>query len=133
MPGPVDVPGRSKRRRPSRVWRLATPQGTSIYAAKAPESRGARMRVEGHSYGSFEHRVGAQQDRLGNRHAEGLGSFHTDHQFEPGWLLDGKLCGLGAVEQLVDVHRRLTKHLGEARSVRHQATRVDELTRSCHR
>src|SRR5215470_10426837 len=67
---------------------------------------------------SLDDGVGAYQDRLRNCHAQRSSGLHVDHQLEPGRLLDGKIGGLGAVQELVHVHRRMTKHVGEAGAMR---------------
>jgi hypothetical protein len=44
--------------------------------------------------------VGLQQQRLRNRQPKGLSRFQVDHQFKLRGLLDGKIGGLGAFEDL---------------------------------
>jgi len=44
-----------------------------------------------------------QQDRLRYRQAEGLGGLQVDDQLEPRWLLNRKVGGLGAFQNLVHV------------------------------
>src|SRR5262245_16812018 len=92
-------------------WRYLTPE--------TPLGRGPPL--------TLADAFGAYKDRLWNCHAQRSSGLHVDHQLEPGRLLDGKIGGLGAVQELVHVHRRMTKHVGEARAVRHHAPRVDEL------
>src|SRR6187551_1435903 len=41
--------------------------------------------------------------RAGNFEAKCVGSFHVDYQFELRWLLDGKIAGLRAFENLVHI------------------------------
>ena len=48
-----------------------------------------------------DHLIGAQQDRRRDRQAEGLGGLEVDDQLELRGLLDRKLAGLGAPEDLV--------------------------------
>src|SRR5438128_12262232 len=43
------------------------------------------------------------QQRLRNREPERLGGLEVDDQLELGWLLDGKIAGLGALENLAYV------------------------------
>jgi len=51
----------------------------------------------------LDHLVGAQQDRFGDRNAQGLGGLEVDDQLEFGWLLDGQVGRFRAPEDLVDI------------------------------
>jgi hypothetical protein len=52
---------------------------------------------------SFNHLVGAQQERLRNGQAECLGGREIDDEIEFGGLLDRKIARLGATQNLVDI------------------------------
>ena len=54
-------------------------------------------------HGLLDHLVRSQEQRLGNREAESLGSLEIDDQLELGGLLDGEVGGFGALEDLVDI------------------------------
>jgi hypothetical protein len=49
----------------------------------------------------LDHLVGADKDRAAHRDTERLRSFHIDHQFKLGRLLDRKIGRLGALQNLV--------------------------------
>src|ERR1700737_1140366 len=51
----------------------------------------------------IDHLIRPQQERLGNRQAEGLGGLEVDDQLELRRLLDREVGGLGAVENFVDI------------------------------
>jgi hypothetical protein len=57
----------------------------------------------------LDHAVSPQQHRLRDGEAERLRRLEVDDQFELRGLLDGKVAGLGAFENLVDVGRRPTR------------------------
>src|SRR6267142_3999178 len=55
---------------------------------------------------SFDHLVRADREGLRNRQSERPGRSEVDEELELGWLLEGQLAGLGALQDLVDVVRR---------------------------
>src|SRR5260370_40273548 len=59
----------------------------------------------------FDHFVSQQLHRYRYIDAERLGGLHVDDQLEPGGLLDGEVGGLGALEDLVHVHRAAPKQV----------------------
>jgi len=48
----------------------------------------------------FDHLVGAQQERFGDRQPERLGGIEVDHQLKLGRLLDRQIGRLGAAQEL---------------------------------
>src|SRR5438552_15875771 len=62
-----------------------------------------------------------------------LRRLEVDHQFELGWLLDGKVSGLGAFEDLVHIGGGTPIQIGKARSIRHETTHFHELPPPVHR
>src|SRR5262249_61681753 len=64
---------------------------------------------------------GALYEGLRNRKAENLGGLEVDHQFKLGWLLDGKIGGLRALQDPVDIDGCPMGHIGEGWSLRHEA------------
>src|SRR5262245_10677027 len=66
--------------------------------------------------------VGSDQNGLWDREPKSLGGFEIDHQLELRGLLDGKLAGLGALEDLVDEHGDALLGVPRVLLVGHQAT-----------
>ncbi len=71
--------------------------------------------------------VGSQQHRLRNGKTERLRGFQVDDQFELGWLLNWKITGLRALENLVDVLSRRAMKRREVRTEGHETALVHEL------
>jgi len=46
----------------------------------------------------LDHLIRPQQQRLRDREAERLGGLEVDYQLKLGWLLDGEVSWLGALE-----------------------------------
>src|SRR5258705_12454086 len=76
----------------------------------------------------IDHLIRPLQERRRNRQAEGLGRLEVDHQFELGGLLDGKIAGLGALEDLVDVAGGMAELVGVVTAIAGQAARFHILT-----
>jgi hypothetical protein len=55
------------------------------------------------SISSFDHLVGAGEQRLWHVNSQRLGSLHIDDQCETGWLFDWQIGRLGTFENFVDV------------------------------
>src|SRR6516164_8060930 len=55
------------------------------------------------AFASFDHLIGAREQRWGHLKAEHSGGCEVEHQVEPGWLLDWQVPRLGAVQDLVDI------------------------------
>ena len=53
----------------------------------------------------FDHVVGLRKQRWWDRYAERLSRFEIDHQLVLGWRLHGKIGGLLAFEDTIDVTR----------------------------
>src|SRR5262245_29297975 len=82
---------------------------------------------------SLNQLVGAGEEPRWDSNAKCLGGFHIDDQLETSWLLDRQIGGLGAFEDLVDVHGSLAKKVRINRRVRHQPAFVDEPARHGNR
>src|SRR5437899_8690944 len=82
----------------SRVFRLAASrQETAHTVSQASARRGTC------ACSSFNDLIRPPQNRLRDRDAECLGRLEVDHQLELHRLFDGKVGGLGAPEDLVDI------------------------------
>src|SRR6516165_7028180 len=71
---------------------------------------------------SFDHLVGAREQRRRHFEADCFGSVQIDHQFELAGLLNGQLPGLLAFKDAADIDAGLAMCLYEARAITHQAT-----------
>ena len=60
---------------------------------------------------SFDHVVGAAEQRLRDGQAEGFGGFDVDHQLELGGLLDREVCRFCTLQNLVHVVRTTPEQL----------------------
>src|SRR5205809_3475308 len=112
--------------RPRTQWSAACPP-----AARAPRAatRTAEQ-CDGASSAtrSFDHLVGAGEQRWRNFEAERPGRLQVDDELEFGGLQDREVCGLGALEDLTGVGADLTKHVRTIGRVAHQPTDFDNLT-----
>jgi hypothetical protein len=54
----------------------------------------------------FNDLIRPPQQRLWDRKAESFGGLEVDDELELGWLLDGKVTGLGAFKNLIDIGGR---------------------------
>src|ERR1700688_4901916 len=77
---------------------------------------------------SLDHLIRAQQQRLRDRDAERLRGLEVDDEFKLGGLLDGKVPGLGALENLVDVCSDKAIEFSKHWSVSHQPTGTRDLS-----
>src|SRR5262249_37231908 len=68
-----------------------------------------------------------QQQRLRNSQPDGLGGLEVDHQLKLRWLFDGKVGGLGALEDLVHLNSSATVEAQGLGAVAHQAAGIDEI------
>src|SRR5262249_23563614 len=82
---------------------------------------------------SFNHLVGAQQERLWNREAKRFGGREIDDEIELGRLLHRQVARLGPAQNLVDIVAGAAKQVGNVWSVGNQTTRFDELPVAVHR
>jgi hypothetical protein len=55
---------------------------------------------------SFDHLVGAGEDRLWNGEAEGSGGFEVENQLEFGRLFNRQFRRLGSLQDFVDIRGR---------------------------
>src|SRR5437879_5256753 len=123
------APGDAGRRcpRPSGM-RLRQGQSATRSLLAAPWRRVARRR--GHlpeSQGmrasrSLNNLVRPPQQGVRDDQPKRLGGFQVDDQFEGGCLFDGKVAGLGALEDSVDIVRGPSEHFRKARPIGHETT-----------
>ena len=74
------------------------------FTTPPPSRLEARSRLSQHSC-SFDHLVGAGEERGWDREAEGFGCLTIDHQFEFRRLLNGKIGRFGTSKKFVYVPR----------------------------
>src|SRR6478735_8945498 len=70
---------------------------------------------------SFNQLIGTQQERFRNCKPERLRRLQIDHQLKFDRLLDGKVCGLGALQDSVHVSGTTPEQIEQACPVRHEA------------
>src|SRR6266446_2535571 len=137
---------RSRRpcRKASRKWWFAErdrPQrslSSASFPASAPRRRAARQGGRRPRYRgmfvdpSLYDLIRPLQERLRDRQAEGLGGLEVDDQLELGGLLDGKICGLGALEDSIHVPGSPTIQIGDDWPVGHETTGFGHLAPLAH-
>jgi hypothetical protein len=96
------------------------------YASRYPRGRASAERQHGANVPSFDHLIGADEQRWRHGEAERLGHLHVDHEFEFCRLLDRQICGPGAFENLVDVAARVAEQIGYVGAIDDQSA-VGEL------
>src|SRR6266849_9376904 len=80
----------------------------------------------------LNHLIGAQQQRLRDREAEGLGDLEVDHQLELGRLFDRQVTWFCALEDLVDVFGGTAQHFVEISAIAHQETFLDPARKTAY-
>src|SRR5450755_4149039 len=124
--GPVPVATRGRRTK----GRLRWPPSTELCRSRRWANDGS---VAGRSkLASFDHLVGAGEDCWWNGERKRLGSLEIDHQFELGWLLDRKVGGLRAAQNLVDIVRGAPKQIRHVWPIGHQTARFGKLSKAVH-
>src|SRR5260370_25737101 len=101
----------------------AAVEQTSVDVANVPR---ATERIAANS-ALFDHFVSQQLHRYRYIDAERLGGLHVDDQLEPGGLLDGEVGGLGALEDLVHVHRAAPKQVVDVGAIGDETADLDKL------
>jgi len=81
----------------------------------------------------FDHLVGADEERLPHGKAKRLHRLQVDHELEFRWLLYGKVGGLGALQDLIDVDCGLSIRIGLIGPIAQQAALVCEIADEGHR
>jgi hypothetical protein len=72
-----------------------------------------------------DHLIRPPQQRLWNRQPEGPCGLKVDHQLKLGRLLNRKIIGFGALQDVVDVGSRAPKQVREAEAIGRETTRID--------
>jgi hypothetical protein len=73
----------------------------------------------------FDHVVGLRKQRLWDRYAERLSRLEIDHQLVLGWRLHGKIGGLLAFEDAIDVTRGTPVLVDKINAIRDQSAAGD--------
>jgi hypothetical protein len=100
---PISGKGRN-----GRYWHDPAHVLVSIFAGRQPKPFGAFLTQRSHSciaanYPSFDHIVGADEQRGGHDEAKGFSGLEIDHEFSFGALLDGEVSRFGALENFSDI------------------------------
>src|SRR4051812_8433297 len=82
---------------------------------------------------SFDHLVGAQEERLRDRQSECLGGSKIEDELELGRLLDREVGRLCPAQNLVDKVGSAPEKVRGVRSIGHQTSRFDVLAKTEHR
>src|SRR4051794_23740390 len=82
---------------------------------------------------SFDHLVGAGEQRCRDREAERLSGLEIDHQFEFGWLQDGQVPGILTLQNPPSVSADLAIPVSKAGAVAHQTASYDVVATTVNR
>src|SRR6516162_6686559 len=89
--------------------------------------------ARGPSTPSFNHLVGAQQERLRDRQAERLGGGQVDDEIELGGLLDRDVTRLRSAQNLVNIISGAPELLRKAWPIGHETSPFNVFTSAVHR
>src|SRR5215203_928507 len=78
---------------------------------------------------SFDHLVGAAEQRRRHGKPERAGGFEIDHQFEFCWLHDRQVGRLRSLEDLSNINSSLANSSAQTGTVTNQAARYSELSK----
>src|SRR5262249_9745545 len=82
---------------------------------------------------SFDHLVGAGEQRRRHLEAERLGGRQIDNEIEFGWLLDWDIGCLRSAKNLIDKVGGAPEQIGEVWSIGHQTPHFDVFAETVHR
>src|SRR5215468_5220614 len=82
---------------------------------------------------SFDHPIRSSQHVGRNRQADLLGGFQIDDKFKLRRLLNGQICGLGSLKNLVYKNGGAPEEFGLVSSVGHQAIALNKISSSAYR
>src|SRR5215831_2551805 len=102
-----------------------------IFKTRLAQRRKGAPKATDRSPSSYDFIRSRQQIRR-HRQADLLGRFQIDHQLELHRLLDWNVCGLGAFEDLVDMHGNSPVYPFEIWSIGHQPSSFDRFLASKH-
>src|SRR5215468_6214104 len=77
----------------------------------------------------LNHLVGASEQRRRNLDAERFRGVEVDHELEFRRLFDGQIGGFRALQDFVYIVRSHAEHVGQVRSIRHQAAEFGEFSK----
>src|SRR5262249_5129216 len=110
--------------------------GTSFpdtFSARSAHLTGLKMRRITRAASSFDHLVGAQQERFGDCQPERLGCCKINNEIELGRLLDRNFARLCPAKNLVDIIGGASERVRDVWSVGHQTSHFDVLTEIVNR
>src|SRR6266581_4638572 len=123
------MPGLSPR--PDHPVTALAPLAPSFARSALPRKRVRSLTLNGprmmERRASFDHLVGAGEQRRRYLQPNCSRGLEIDHEFELCGLLNGQVSRLGALQNLVDVRRGTSVLVRQIRPVGHEATGVNEL------
>src|SRR6266446_5584507 len=81
---------------------------------------------------SFDHLVGAREQRRRDGEAECLSRGQIDNEIEFGRLLDRKIARLCTTKNFIDILASTPEQVRKIRCIRHQTSRFDEFPKTVH-
>src|SRR5262245_21249656 len=88
---------------------------------------------EATAHTSFDHPIGADENRIRDRDTENLGGLQVERQLDPGWLLDRQVGGLRSIDDLLHVIGRATVEIEARRAIAEERPGIGEFRKGGER
>src|SRR5207249_4495857 len=118
--------------RPRSNGRKRMPRQNRLRPAPRSHRKSSRRAMGEEGGGSFDHLVGAGEQRRRDGEAECLSRGQIDNEIEFGRLLDRKIARLCTTKNFIDILASTPEQVRKIRCIRHQTSRFDEFPKTVH-